>query len=224
MEIDEGGQPLAGPEVRQALDDGQTDPEGVGLVAGEARCGESGCESIKANMLDLGLWLKEEANVTDEQLYEILVPFVHKIYFGHLLVNPKDRRAVVVDQLLGPIQFKQVLSRVLFRHFEVLSVLFAPSHLMPMFALGIQTGMVLDVGYNEATLIPVYEGVPILKCWQAQPLAAKAIHKGVKGLLKERATVKVMGGTEEKKLSEVDGIDILEETLEDIKGDVHDKH
>ena len=32
--------------------------------------------------------------------------------------------------------------------------------------------------FREATLIPVYEGVPILKCWQAQPLAGEALQVG----------------------------------------------
>lgn len=51
----------------------------------------------------------------------------------------------------------------MFVHYEVLSILMAPSHLMPLFGLGIKDGLVLDVGYSEATLIPVYENVPILK-------------------------------------------------------------
>jgi len=34
---------------------------------------------------------------------------------------------------------------------------------MPLFGLGVKDGLVLDVGYSEATLIPVYESVPILK-------------------------------------------------------------
>ena len=34
---------------------------------------------------------------------------------------------------------------------------------------------VFDISFREATLIPVYEGVPILKSWQAQPLAGAAL-------------------------------------------------
>ena len=65
---------------------------------------------------------------------------------------------------------------MLFNHFEILSVLLAPSHLMPLFGLGLQHGLVLDCGDEEATLIPVYQGVPILKAWQALPLASKVIY------------------------------------------------
>ena len=55
------------------------------------------------------------------------------------------------------------MAKVLFCHYEVLSILLAPSHLMPLFGLGVKDGLVLDIGYAEATLIPVYENVPILK-------------------------------------------------------------
>jgi actin-related protein 10 len=55
------------------------------------------------------------------------------------------------------------MAKVLFCHYEVLSILLAPSHLMPLYGLGVKDGLVLDVGYSEATLIPVYENVPILK-------------------------------------------------------------
>ena len=34
-------------------------------------------------------------------LHDTLVTFVHKLYFEHLLVNPKDRRVVLVEALLG---------------------------------------------------------------------------------------------------------------------------
>jgi actin-related protein 10 len=144
---------------------------------------------------------------------------VHRIYFRHLLVNPKDRRVVLVDALLGPIRFKEVLSRVLFKHFEVLSILYSPSHLMPLLTLGIQTALVLDVGYAEATLIPVYEGVPVLKAWQAQPMASGAVHGAIRDMLQERGMVKTGGGGETRQLSAVEPkIDIPEDVVEDIKG------
>jgi actin-related protein 10 len=60
-------------------------------------------------------------------------------------------------------RLRDEIARVLFCHYEVLSILTAPSHLMLLFGLGVKDGLVLDVGDSEATLIPVYESVPILK-------------------------------------------------------------
>jgi len=115
-----------------------------------------------------------------DKLYALLVDFVHHLYFKWLLVNPKDRRVVIVENLLGSSLFKDTLVKVLFRHYEVSSVLCAPSHLVSLFSLGVNTGLVLDVGHKEATLVPVYEGVPILAAWQAQPLAGEAVQEAVK--------------------------------------------
>jgi len=116
----------------------------------------------------------------EDELYNALVAFIHKLYFKWLLVNPKDRRVVVIESVIGPTLFKNTLARVLFRHYEVSSVLFAPSCLLPLFTLGIRTALVLDLGHKEATLIPVYEGVPILKSWQAQPLAGAALQESIR--------------------------------------------
>ncbi|KAL1138735.1 hypothetical protein AAG570_008797 [Ranatra chinensis] len=113
---------------------------------------------------------------TDENdLYSLLVEFVHMLFFKHVLVTPKDRHVVIVESLLCPTLFRDTLAKVLYRHFEVASILFVPSHLVALCTLGVKTALVIDVGYEEVQIIPVYEGVPILKAWQAQPLAAKAI-------------------------------------------------
>ena len=75
-----------------------------------------------------------------EELHATLVDFVHHLYFKWLLVNPKDRRVVIVENLLGVSLLKNTIAKVLFNHYEVSSVLFVPSHLVSLFTLGINTG------------------------------------------------------------------------------------
>lgn len=36
-----------------------------------------------------------------------------------MLVNPKERRVVVVESLLTPTRFRETLAKVLFMHYEV---------------------------------------------------------------------------------------------------------
>jgi actin-related protein 10 len=48
---------------------------------------------------------------------------------------------------------------------------------MSLCTLGVTTALILDVGYVEAVLIPVFEGVPVLHAWQAQPRAAEAVER-----------------------------------------------
>uniref|UniRef100_A0A7N8Y934 Actin related protein 10 n=1 Tax=Mastacembelus armatus TaxID=205130 RepID=A0A7N8Y934_9TELE len=96
-------------------------------------------------------------NINTEELYVILKEFIHILYFRHLLVNPRDRRVVIIESILCPSHFRETLTKVFFKQFEVPSVLFAPSHLMAIMTLGINSALVMDCGYTETLVLPVYE-------------------------------------------------------------------
>uniref|UniRef100_A0A3B4Z0P1 Actin related protein 10 n=1 Tax=Stegastes partitus TaxID=144197 RepID=A0A3B4Z0P1_9TELE len=95
------------------------------------------------------------------------------------------------------------------------SVLFAPSHLMAIMTLGINSALVMDCGHTETLVLPVYECTPILPAWEALPLGGKAIHKELDGLLVEQCTVDT-DTTTGQSVPAVIGT-IPEETVEDIK-------
>lgn len=59
------------------------------------------------------------------------------------------------------------------------------------------------MGHKEAILIPVCEGVPVLRLWQAMPLAGEAVEKQIKN------------GINIGQLSPEESIDNI---VEDIKG------
>ncbi|KZC14804.1 Actin-related protein 10 [Dufourea novaeangliae] len=120
-----------------------------------------------------------------DDLYQLLVEFLHCLFFRYVVITPKDARIVVLESLLTPSQFRDTLAKVLFRHFEIGSLMLLSVHLATVSTLGTNTALVLDVGYKEATLIPIYEGVPILKAWQALPLASQAVHEYLIKSLKE---------------------------------------
>ncbi|XP_005099682.1 actin-related protein 10 [Aplysia californica] len=149
------------------------------------------------------------------ELYENLKDLLYTLIFRHLLVTPKDRRVVVVESLLCPSEFRETLAKVLFKHYEVGSVLFAPSHLVALLTLGTNFGLVVDVGFQETVVVPVYEGIPIMKGWQSIPLAGKAIQSRIKSQLLEHGTV----STAEQQHQAVSGLKetITDEVLEDIK-------
>ncbi|XP_003225829.1 actin-related protein 10 isoform X1 [Anolis carolinensis] len=154
-------------------------------------------------------------NINTEELYSYLKEFIHMLYFRHLLVNPRDRRVVIVESVLSPSHFRETLTRVLFKYFEVPSVLFAPGHLMSLLTLGINSAMVLDCGYTESLVLPIYEGIPVLNCWGALPLGGKAIHKELEYQLLEQSTVDT-GATKGQSLPSVMG-SVPEDIVEDIK-------
>lgn len=82
------------------------------------------------------------------------------------------------------------------------SVLFVPIHLVVLSTLAAETALVIDLGYKETIVLPVYSGVQVLHAWQAQPLASEAVHAEIKRQLLESGV----------------GSDLLtDEVIEDIK-------
>ena len=116
-------------------------------------------------------------NIQPEDLYEILRDFLHMIYFKYLLVNPKERRVIVCESLLCPVKFRNTLAKVLFGYFDVVSLLLAPNHLLSLFTLGVPSALVVDCGYAESLVVPIYEYTPILSAVETFQTAAKVIHK-----------------------------------------------
>ncbi|XP_076244202.1 actin-related protein 10 [Calliopsis andreniformis] len=166
---------------------GETTPRGI--IKTEVKCPET-------------KKLRKIYDYTDtEDLYQLLVEFIHSLFFKHVVVSPKDSRIVVLESPLTPSQFRDTLAKVLFRHFEIGSLMLLPTHLATISTLGTDTALVLDVGYTEATLIPVFEGIPILKAWQALPLGGYIVHKYLMESLKEIYP----------------NVDITEKLVEDIK-------
>lgn len=122
---------------------------------------------------------------TKDELYDQVVDFVQMLFFKHLLVSPKERKVVIVESILCPTDIREVFAKVLFRHFDVSAILYVPTHLVILSTLAIDTAVVVDLGYKEATVIPVYSGVQVLNAWQAQPLAGDAVHHEIRRQLIE---------------------------------------
>lgn len=117
-------------------------------------------------------------------------------------MSPKDRKISIVESVLTPTAVRESIAKVLFYHFEVSSVLFLPAHLVAISTLAVDTAVVVDLGFKEASVIPVYSGVQVLNSWQAQPLGAEAVHDEIKANL-------ILNGVKEEILSD--------RVIEDIK-------
>jgi actin-related protein 10 len=113
----------------------------------------------------------------------------------YILVSPKDRKITIVESVLTPTVIRECLAKVLFVHFEVSSVLFVPTHLVALSTLAINSALVVDLGYKEATVIPVFSGVQVLNAWQAQNIAAEAVHDEIKANL-------ILNGVKEELLTD----------------------
>lgn len=88
-----------------------------------------------------------------------------------------------MESVLTPTTIRECIAKVLFYHFEVSSVLFLPTHLVAISTLAVDTAIVVDLGFKETTVIPVYSGVQVLNSWEAQPLGAETVHDEIKANL-----------------------------------------
>ncbi|PWN43370.1 actin-like ATPase domain-containing protein [Ceraceosorus guamensis] len=80
------------------------------------------------------------------------------IFHDLLLVDPRGRRIVLVENALLPDYAARTLCKVLFSNLQVANVALLPAPLISLLAVGRMTGLVLDVGTHHSRLTTVYYG------------------------------------------------------------------
>lgn len=103
---------------------------------------------------------KEEGSY--ERLRRLLKRLLFELFFRHLAVDPRRKRILFVENPFTPVFFKQALVEILFRVFDISSVSFVLSHVAGLHAFGKVSGLVVECGYKETTIIPIYDGRPCL--------------------------------------------------------------
>lgn len=131
------------------------------------RCGFAGEPApraiIKTAVNDHKGELKYLHSITDlNELETCLGQFIEKIYFNCLAVSPKEKKVAIVESVFCKSVFRNTLTRVFFEQFNVPTILFVPDHLMALATLGLSTGLVVDIGAEEAISIAVVNGVTLL--------------------------------------------------------------
>ncbi|OZC07511.1 hypothetical protein X798_05505 [Onchocerca flexuosa] len=154
--------------------------------------------------------------LSEQELYHRLVKFFRELFFRHLLTVAKDRRIVIVESILKRTSYRNATARVLFNTFDAPSVLFAPSHLLATFPFGVSNALVIDVGYSEATVVPILEGVTMLYQLETSLIGAKYLEERVYELLRKYGKVLTFSGAERSLTDDDDLLLKKEHILEDI--------
>jgi len=126
----------------------------------------------------------EGTTAHSKQWAEAIESFLHSIYFSYLQIQPKERRVLLLENLLIPVPFREMLSKVLFEHFQVPSVVYlstATSVLTPILKT---TALVVDCGFLETRVLPIFEEIPIVSAYRYAPLAVAAMQKNLCEMLK----------------------------------------
>jgi actin-related protein 10 len=158
----------------------------------------------------------KRTDIEEESLKEILIEFLYRIFFKILNSNARERKVVIVESILTDSFFRKVLAEVLFKSFQVVSVLFLPSHLASLYTLGLNTGLVIDCGFVDCQLLPITESVLMSGLCNFVNIGAKKIHQELEKLIREYAFITIKN--QKTKLSDLNPqLIFTEETIEDIK-------
>ncbi|KAJ9118244.1 hypothetical protein QFC22_004153 [Naganishia vaughanmartiniae] len=85
-----------------------------------------------------------------------LTAALRSVYVRHLLTESKSRKVIIVENALLPSPIKQLISEVLFDNLKVPSVSFTSGHMLTLMATGNTTGLVVDFGFHETTVVPAF--------------------------------------------------------------------
>ncbi|EFA79528.1 actin related protein 11 [Heterostelium album PN500] len=111
-------------------------------------------ENVKKNRLPTSLELKDA-----------LFNFLNRLFYKYLLCKPNEKKIVIVENILMPRLFRQSLASVLFERFKVISILYL-SPTVSLLPLLRTTALIIDIGLRESRILPVYEGVGLMKSYK----------------------------------------------------------
>ncbi|VDM97563.1 unnamed protein product [Thelazia callipaeda] len=167
-------------------------------------------------------------NTLDERdFYRRLAKFFRELFlnyyalcllmiFRFALTTTKDRRVVIVESILARTPYRNLVARVLFENFDAPSILFAPSHLLATFPFGVSSALVIDVGYSNATVVPILDGVTMVFQLETSCVGAKYLEERVHELLRKYGKILTKLGMERPLIDSDDLLLKKERILEDI--------
>ncbi|ORX37906.1 actin-domain-containing protein [Kockovaella imperatae] len=112
-----------------------------------------------------------------------LVRKLRDVFNKHLMSDPKLRKVIVVENTFLPIAVKEMIAQALFENLKIPSLAFTSSSLLSLAASGRITGLVIDIGWLETTVTPVYYSRPLCHLARSTPLAGRALHRRLRALL-----------------------------------------
>jgi len=138
---------------------------------------------------NLRAWLltKDENNKTVERniqkLEHDVEAFIRQVFIYELLLNPRDRAVTFCENTFMPQEFVQTFAKVLLTRFNIPKVFFFYSMILPMYTVSSFTGIVVDCGYQDIQILPIYEGYPVREGLLYLPGGGKQISKSLKECL-----------------------------------------
>ncbi len=117
------------------------------------------------------------APLTTVEWTELLSPLFQHLYFGCLNVKPDERKVLLVENLFFPRSFRDALGVVLFHHLQIPTLLFVPALHCSLIACGVDTGLVVECGEHETTVLPICNHFPVMEGLSIVPVGFASIRR-----------------------------------------------
>jgi len=109
---------------------------------------------------------------------------IYRYIFDQLKVNPKEHPILLTEPPLNPVQNRQKLAEMMFETFNVPSLFFQSTSVLSLYARGMTTGVVLDVGDGVSSASAIYEGYSIKNATQRSDLGGRDVTQHLMQLLR----------------------------------------
>lgn len=90
----------------------------------------------------------------DKRLQNEVEEFMTTTFYHVLKASPKDKCVVLVERLGGMRKLTETIAWVLFKKFQVKAIYSLLSNALPLYASGIDTGIVVDCGFQQVEILP----------------------------------------------------------------------
>ncbi|KDO32332.1 hypothetical protein SPRG_02811 [Saprolegnia parasitica CBS 223.65] len=137
---------------------------------------------------DLAEKLLQTPPLSKAQWHDYMGGHLYRVCFHDLRVTPKSRRFVVCEDLLLPRNLREAIHDVLLLVFKAKHLLFVPATTTALYATSHVTALIVDVGWLETRVLPVFERMPILSAYKTTGLASQYACAGLKGYIPTRDT------------------------------------
>ncbi|ESS30121.1 actin-like protein ALP4 [Toxoplasma gondii GAB2-2007-GAL-DOM2] len=130
------------------------------------------------------IYVKQTAAETHEALKCRLRIALDDLFFRRLSIQPRDRAFVLCEGLMKNSSEKAALVELLFEIYDVPSISFIPDLVSPLYCCGVDTGIVVDVGYQDTRVLATVLGCPYLRSLTAAGVGGASVDRELRQLLR----------------------------------------
>ncbi|KAK6503118.1 hypothetical protein TWF481_008153 [Arthrobotrys musiformis] len=106
---------------------------------------------------------------------DLMERVLREAYNKYLLIESKSKRLIIILPPIFPTAVQNTLSHLLFLHFQPPAITYLSSPVLSCLAAGLRSALVVDIGWQETTVTPVYELRPLTSFIKFSSRGAKSL-------------------------------------------------